>query len=154
MGAFVVLTSSSNDKLGRGKKLGADVTINYRTRPDWDVRARELTLGAGVDHILEVGGNGTLPVSLRAVRDGGHLALVGLLTGSPADESSARDNGRDVRVDSIYVGSVRHFERLNEAIAAHDIHPVVDRVFPFEEAKLAYEYVESGHHFGKVVIKV
>jgi NADPH:quinone reductase-like Zn-dependent oxidoreductase len=153
-GASVILTSSSDPKLERGKALGASATINYRQQPDWDVRARELTSNQGVDHILEVGGKGTLPISLRATRDGGHIALIGLLTGAPADREEALRNERGVRIDSVYVGSVRHFENLNAALARSNIRPVIDRVFPFDETIQAYQYLESGAHFGKVVIHI
>jgi NADPH:quinone reductase-like Zn-dependent oxidoreductase len=153
-GATVILTSSSDAKLARGKELGADFTINYRARQDWDVAARELTQGRGVDNLLEVGGADTLPTSLRAVRDGGHLVLVGLLTGQMGDRDQARQNERGVRVDAVYVGSVHHFERLNEFIARTGIQPVIDRTFPFESALEAYRHLESGAHFGKVVISV
>jgi len=153
-GARVILTSSHDDKLARGKALGADALVNYRTTPKWDVAAREFTGGRGVDHILEVGGAATLPISLAALRDGGHLSIVGLLTGDRADPEVAAKNGRGIRVDSVYVGSVRDFEALNEAIAKAKLHPVVDRVFPFEQAPQAYQYLQAGTHFGKVVIAV
>jgi NADPH:quinone reductase-like Zn-dependent oxidoreductase len=153
-GASVILTSSSDAKLERGRALGASAGINYRNQPDWDARARELTGGKGVDHILEVGGKQTLPTSLRATREGGHIALVGLLTGAPADRDEALRNERGVRIDSLYVGSVRHFENLNAALARSDIRPVIDRVYPFEEAVQAYKHLESGSHFGKLVIHV
>ncbi|ABG03232.1 Alcohol dehydrogenase, zinc-binding protein [Rubrobacter xylanophilus DSM 9941] len=153
-GARVILTSSSDEKLERGRELGADETINYRETPDWDLRARELTGGRGVDHILEVGGAGTLPRSLRAVRDGGHLTLVGLLSGERADLEEAAKNERGVRVDSVYVGSLRHFEDMLRDIERARLRPVIDRVFAFEEARQAYEHLQSGRHFGKVVIRV
>ncbi len=154
VGARVLLTSSSDEKLARGKALGADELVNYQRTPDWDRVAREWTGGPGVDQLLEVGGAGTLPISLRAVRPGGHISLVGLLTGETADREAARKNDRGVMVDSVYVGSVRHFEEMNALIARADLHPVIDRVFPFEEAREAYEYLRSGAHFGKVVIRV
>ncbi|QYJ16479.1 Alcohol dehydrogenase [Rubrobacter xylanophilus DSM 9941] len=153
-GARVILTSSSDEKLARGKRLGADEVINYEKTLDWDLRARELTGGRGVDHILEVGGAKTLPRSLRAVRDGGHITLVGLLSGERADLKEASGNDRNIRVDSVYVGSLRHFEAMLEDIGSNRLHPVVDRVFPFEEAGEAYDYLQSGRHFGKVVIRV
>lgn len=153
-GARVLLTSSSDEKLERGRRLGADATVNYRTTPDWDRVAREWTGGRGVDQLLEVGGAGTLPLSLRAVREGGHISLVGLLTGEMADREAARKNDRGVRVDAVYVGSVRHFEEMNREIERAGLKPVIDRVFPFEEARQAYEYLRSGAHFGKVVIRV
>lgn len=153
-GARVILTSSSDEKLARGKELGADEVINYKKTPDWDLRARELTGGRGVDHILEVGGAGTLPRSLRAARDGGHITLVGLLSGERGDLEEASKNDRNIRVDSVYVGSLRHFEEMLDDIERARMHPVVDRVFPFEEARHAYEYLQRGDHFGKVVIRV
>ncbi len=152
-GARVILTSSKDEKLARGRALGADAVVNYRTRPDWDAAARELTSGRGVDHILEVGGAKTLPRSVAALRDGGHLTLTGLLGGERATVDMAR-NDRGLRVDSVYVGSVRHFERMNERIVAAGLRPVVDRVFPFEQAREAYEHLRSGRHFGKVVVAV
>jgi NADPH:quinone reductase-like Zn-dependent oxidoreductase len=153
-GARVLSTSSSDAKVARAKELGADHGINYRSRKDWDAAARELTEGRGVDRLLEVGGAGTLKTSLRALREGGHLVLVGLLTGKTADQDQVNESSRRVRVDSIYVGSVRHFEHLNETIERHRIQPVIDRTFPFESASQAYRYLESGAHFGKVVITV
>jgi NADPH:quinone reductase-like Zn-dependent oxidoreductase len=154
VGGTVILTSSSDAKLSRGKELGASHTVNYRTRKDWDAAARELTLGRGVDIILEVGGQQTLPTSLRAVRAGGLVVLTGLLGGKPGDLEQARKNEQGVRAESVYVGSVRHFERLNEAIARGRIHPVIDRIFPFEAAQDAYRHLESGGHFGKIVIEI
>jgi NADPH:quinone reductase-like Zn-dependent oxidoreductase len=153
-GARVILTSSQDEKLARGKALGADAVINYRTTPAWDAAARALTGGRGVDHILEVGGARTLPTSLNAVREGGHLTLVGLLGGERGDPATAARNTRGVRVDSVYVGSVRHFEAMNEGIARARLRPVVDRVFPFEQAREAYQHLQRGAHFGKVVVAV
>ncbi|BBL80219.1 NADPH:quinone oxidoreductase [Rubrobacter xylanophilus] len=153
-GARVILTSSSDEKLERGKRLGADEAINYEKTPDWDLRARELTGGRGVDHILEVGGAKTLPRSLRAVREGGHITLVGLLGGERADLEEAAKNDRGIRVDSVYVGSLRHFEAMLKDVESARLRPVVDRVFPFEEAREAYEYLQSGRHFGKVVVRI
>ncbi len=151
-GARVILTSSSDEKLRRGEALGADAVVNYRTTPEWDAAARALTGGKGVDHILEVGGATTLPLSLRAVREGGHVALVGLLGGQRGDPDAAARNDRGVRVDSVYVGSVRHFEAMNGFLVRARLRPVVDQVFPFERAREAYAYLEAGAHFGKVVV--
>ena len=153
-GARVILTSSRDDKLARGKELGADAVINYQRTPDWDARARQLTGGRGVDHVLEVGGAGTIARSLRATRDGGHVSIVGILSGAWPDRAEAERNERGIRVDSVFVGSVRHFEALNAAIVRTGLRPIVDRVFPFEEAKQAYRYLASGAHLGKVVIRV
>lgn len=155
-GARVILTSSSDEKLARGKALGADAVINYRTTPAWDAEARALTGGAGVDVILEVGGAATLPTSLRAVRDGGHVTLVGMLGGERADPSDAVTAGaaRGIHVDSVYVGNVRSFEAMNAAFSRGRVRPVVDRVFPFEEARQAYAALADGGHFGKIVVRV
>ena len=153
-GARVILTSSHDEKLRRGKAMGADAVINYRKVPDWDLAARELTNGRGVDHIVEVGGAGTLPISLRAVREGGHISLVGLLSGAPASREAAARNDRGIRVASVYVGSAKHFEAMNQAIARARLHPIIDRTFAFEEAKQAYEYLKGRKHIGKVIISV
>lgn len=154
LGARAILTSSRDEKLARGRSLGADATINYRNTPAWDVPAHALTGGKGVDHILEVGGAATLPISLRALRDGGHLTVVGLLSGSPADPEAAGRNDRGIRVDSVYVGSARHLAAVAGAFAQAKVRPVVDRVFPFEEARAAYGTMERGDHFGKIVIRI
>jgi NADPH:quinone reductase-like Zn-dependent oxidoreductase len=153
-GARVILTSSRDDKLARGKALGADELVNYRTTPDWDVAARALTGGRGVDHILEVGGAGTLPTSLRALRDGGHLTVVGLLSGRPPAREPGAPVERGIRVDAVYVGSVRHQEAFCELVARTGLRPVVDRVFPFEQARQAFEALRRADHFGKLVVAV
>jgi NADPH:quinone reductase-like Zn-dependent oxidoreductase len=154
VGARVFITSRSDEKLARAAELGADGMINTAKLPSWDEGVRELTIGRGVDHLIEVGGAGTLPLSLRALRDGGHLALVGLLSGAPASKQEAESNARGIRVDSIYVGSRRDFVALLEIVTRFNIHPVIDSSFPFEEAPQALEYLKSGRHFGKVVIRL
>jgi len=154
LGARVVLTSSRDDKLARGKAIGADETINYRTAPDWGERARAKTGGRGVDHLLEVGGAKTLPQSLAALREGGHLSIVGFLSGGRADPEAASRNDRGIRVDSVYVGSARHLEEVFGAFARARVRPVVDRVFPFEEVPEAYRFLERGEHFGKIAIRI
>jgi NADPH:quinone reductase-like Zn-dependent oxidoreductase len=151
-GATVIATSSSDEKLARAQRLGADHTINHRNTPEWDVRVRELTGGRGVDHVLEVGGAQTLYRSLAALRDGGRVALVGQLSGEMASAEIARKNDRGIRVDQVFVGSARHLAALAESIASSGLRPVIDRVFPFEAAIDAYRYLASGAHFGKVVI--
>jgi NADPH:quinone reductase-like Zn-dependent oxidoreductase len=155
-GARVILTSSSDEKLARGKALGADAVVNYRTTPAWDAAARALTGGAGVDAILEVGGAATLPTSLEAVRDGGHVTLVGFLGGARADlgEATSLAAARGIRVDPVYVGNVRSFEAMSSAFARSKLRPVVDRVFPFGEARAAYATLRAGGHFGKIVVTV
>jgi NADPH:quinone reductase-like Zn-dependent oxidoreductase len=153
-GATVILTSSSDEKLARGKRLGADLTINYRSTPAWDVMARELTGGRGVDHILEVGGAGTLQRSLGALRSGGRVVLAGQLSGEMASREVAERNDRAIRVDQVFVGSARHLDRLARSIEGSAIDPVIDRVFSFDAALEAYRYLQSGAHFGKVVIRI
>jgi NADPH:quinone reductase-like Zn-dependent oxidoreductase len=153
-GAKVILTSSDDAKLARGKALGADAVVNYRKTPAWDEAARAATGGRGVDHLLEVGGASTLPVSLRAVRPGGHVTLTGLLGGARADVDTAARLAPGVRVDSVFVGSARHRGALADDVARERLRPVVDKVFPFERARDAYEHLRSGAHFGKVVVAV
>ena len=151
-GARVIATSSSDAKLARARDLGASDGINYQTTPDWDVAVRNLTEGQGVDHVVEVGGAGTLPRSMKAVKLGGHIALIGVLTGGEIDPRPLLF--KNIRLQGIYVGSRVMFESMNRAIALHKLRPVVDRVFPFEQAVDAYKHLESGAHFGKVVIRV
>ncbi|WP_435020310.1 zinc-dependent alcohol dehydrogenase family protein [Tundrisphaera sp. TA3] len=151
-GARVIATSSSDEKLARVLSLGASDGINYRTTPDWEKSVRELTGGRGVDHIVEVGGAGTLPRSIKAVRSGGHIALIGVLTGGEIDPRPLLM--RSIRLQGIFVGSRVMFESMNRAIVANQIRPVIDRVFPFDQAPAAYAHLESGSHFGKVVITI
>ncbi len=153
VGARVFITSRSDEKLARAAALGADGLINSDKLPSWETGVRELTIGRGVDHLIEVGGAATLPISLRALRDGGHLALVGLLSGAPASRAVAERNERGIKVDTIHVGSRRDFAALLELVARFKIHPVIDTSFPFTEAPRAFEYLKSGRHFGKVVIR-
>ncbi len=152
-GARVFATSGSDAKLARLRSMGADAMVNYRTSPDWDKAARDFSGGAGVDHVIEVGGAGTLPTSLKAVKRGGHIALIGVLSGSGECDPRLIFL-KQVRMQGIYVGSRRMFEDMNRAIEAAGMRPVVDRVFGFAEVPAAYSYLESGAHFGKVVIRV
>ncbi len=153
MGARVLIISSSAAKLERARVLGADETINYVERPDWDLRVLDLTAGVGVDHVLEVGGAGTLERSLRATRISGTISLIGVLTGSPERNPSPMDvMFKRLTLRGIYVGSRRMLEELCRAIEVNAITPVIDRVFPFEKVQDAYRHLKSGQHFGKVVI--
>jgi NADPH:quinone reductase-like Zn-dependent oxidoreductase len=153
MGAKVMITSSSDEKLQKATQLGADITINYRTYPDWEEKVWELSDRMGVDHVVEVGGYQTLSKSLRSVRYGGKVALIGVLTGFAGDVSTVSILFKHIRVQGIYVGSRDMFEQMNCAIAQNKLKPIIDRVFSFNEAKEALSYLESGKHFGKVVIK-
>lgn len=152
-GARVIATSSSDEKLARVKAMGAAEIINYKTTPDWEERVRKIT-GAGVDHVVEVGGSGTLMKSLRAVRMGGTVSVIGALSGGGSEVSPVPILMKTVRVQGIFVGSREIFEAMNRAITTHRMKPVLDRVFPFSEAREAMHHMESGAHFGKVVIKV
>lgn len=151
-GARVILTSSSDEKLERAKALGADAGVNYRTHPDWEKEVWTLTGRRGVDHVVEVGGAGTLPKSIAATRVGGAVHLIGVLTGGQIDPLPVMQKAIDLR--GVFVGSREMFEAMNRAVAFHRIHPVIDRVFPFEEAQAAYRHLESQAHLGKVVIRL
>jgi NADPH:quinone reductase-like Zn-dependent oxidoreductase len=152
-GARVIATSSNDQKLSRARSLGASDGINYREVPEWGESVRQLTGGRGVDHVIEVGGAGTLAQSLRAVRTGGHVALIGVLSGY-GQFNPLPILMKGVRVTGIYVGSREMFEDMNRAIALSRLKPVVDRVFDFADAVEALKHVESGAHFGKVVIRL
>ena len=151
-GARVIATSSSDAKLDRVRALGASDGINYQTTPDWDVAVRNLTDGQGVDHVVEVGGGGTLARSIKSVRVGGQIAMIGVLTGGEVDPRSVLM--KSIHLRGIFVGSRLMFEAMNRAIAASRLEPVIDRVFPFDQAVEAYQHLEGGSHFGKVVITV
>jgi NADPH:quinone reductase-like Zn-dependent oxidoreductase len=152
-GARVIITSSRDDKLARALELGASDGINYVTTPKWDERVRELTGGAGVDYVVEVGGAGTLTQSMKAVKSGGQISLIGVLSGGTGQINPLPILMRNLRVQGIFVGSREMFEAMNRAISLHRLKPVVDRVFPFAEAVAAYRYMETGAHFGKVTIR-
>ncbi len=152
-GARAVVTSRSDEKLQRARTLGADETINSTEIPQWDEQVRKLTGGRGVDHVLEVGGAETIALSLRAIRLGGHVDLIGGLGGFTGSVEF-----RDLRshmgvVQSFYVGNRATFEAMNTFITQHQIHPVIDRIFPFEQAPAAFEYLAEAGHIGKVVIE-
>lgn len=152
-GATVIATSSSDEKLARAKELGADHLINYKAQPDWHKVARDITGGRGVDNAIEVGGPGTLEKSLAATAVSGRVSLIGVLTGGTGAVDPMMALFNRVTIQGIYVGSVEMFAAMNRAIAASELHPVVDRVFSFEEAREAYHFLEQGAHFGKVVIR-
>jgi NADPH:quinone reductase-like Zn-dependent oxidoreductase len=153
-GARVLATSSSDAKLERALRLGASDGINYKTTPDWEEKARELTGGSGVDHVVEVGGAGTFAKSLRDVRMNGRIYLIGILSGGGGQVNPTPILMKNARVQGIYVGSREMFEAMNRAIALHKLRPVVDRVFGFEEIRQALQHMESGAHFGKICLKV
>lgn len=153
LGALVIVISSSDEKLARVRTMGADETINYRTVPEWGKRAREIAGKDGVDHVVEVGGQGTLPQSLRAIRAGGTISVIGVLAGGIMDLPLGPIVTRHVRLQGITVGNRDDFAKMAVAISQHKLHPVIDRVFAFEELRGALDYLSSGKHFGKVCIK-
>ena len=152
-GARVIATSSSDEKLAQAKQLGASDGVNYRAHPEWHTEVQRLTGGRGVDHLLEVGGAGTLPRSIEAVRQGGQIHLIGVLTGT-GDINPAVAMRKGLILRGIYVGSRQMFEAMNRAIELHQIRPVIDRVFAFDDAKAAYAHLQSQTHVGKVVIRI
>ncbi len=151
-GARPIITSSSEDKAQRARQMGAIGTANYRTNPDWGKEVRKLTGDAGVDHVLEVGGRDSLPRAMDALGYEGHVALIGGLSGFAADAPTGRLLGMGARITGIYVGSRADFEAMNRFIAQHKIKPVVDRVFPFEKAAEALDFMDNGSYMGKIVI--
>jgi NADPH:quinone reductase-like Zn-dependent oxidoreductase len=153
LGAQVIATTSTAEKAERLKALGASEVINYSETPDWDEKVRELTDGRGVDRVVEIGGPGTIAKSLKALAVGGHVSLIGAsLSPSGTMLDPLLLTGRGITVGSISVGSRADFEAMNRAIALHRLRPVIDRTFPFAEAKAAYRHFEGRGHFGKVVI--
>jgi len=152
MGATVIATSSSDAKLERLRSLGADHTLNYRQHADWGARARDWTGGRGVDHIVEVGGPGTLEQSITAVRVGGHISLIGVLTGRKGEVPTAALMAKQARLQGLIVGSRRHQRDFVRALDATGLRPVIDRSFPFSEMVEANRYLESNQQVGKIVV--
>ena len=151
-GATVIATSSSDEKLARAKALGADHLINYKEKPDWAKEVRTITGGRGADHIVEVGGAGTFVKSLEAVRTGGHVSIIGVLSGITQDIPIALIMGSNIKVKGITVGSRVMAEEMCAAIDASKIQPVVDKVIPFKDAVKAFELMQGQGHFGKIVL--
>jgi NADPH:quinone reductase-like Zn-dependent oxidoreductase len=153
-GARTIVTSSSDEKLERAKALGADETINYKTIPNWEEEVYRLTDSIGVDHIVEVGGAGTLEKSIKSVRYGGRISLIGVLSGFGGEINPQPLLGKSITLQGIYVGSREMFAAMNRAIAHHQLKPIIDRTFTFTEANEAYQYLKGGSHFGKVIIQL
>ena len=152
-GLRTVITSSSDEKLGRAKGLGADRLVNYKTTPAWSVPVREATGGRGADFIMEVGGGGTIQESMRAIRIGGHIAIIGVVAGAGDPFNPAALIGNSAKLQGLSVGSRDMFEAMCRAIDLHRIAPVVDKVFPFTEARAAFAAMAAGEHFGKIVLE-
>ncbi|MCG2577252.1 NAD(P)-dependent alcohol dehydrogenase [Dechloromonas sp. XY25] len=154
MGATVISTSSSDAKLERLKALGADHTINYQQTPDWGARVLELTDGRGVDHVVEVGGPATLAQSITAARIGGHIALIGVLTGIEGNAPILTLLAKQIRLHAFVVGSRNHQQEMVRALSANKLRPVIDRSFPLGGLADAFRHEESGRHFGKICIEI
>jgi NADPH:quinone reductase-like Zn-dependent oxidoreductase len=154
MGARVLAITSSADKAKRLVALGADAVHNYKTDPAWDDWAIAQTNGLGVDRVIEIGGPETLNRSLKATRFGGHIALIGVLTGTSGEVQTVQILRKGIRLDGIYVGSRAMFADMLDSFTKAKLKPVIDSVFPFDQAPDAFRRIESGQHFGKIVIRV
>ena len=151
-GATVIATSSSDAKLERLKALGADHLINYQATPAWGEKVRELTAGRGVDHVIEVGGPATLEQSMIAARIGGHVSLIGILTGVAGQLPLVQALVRQIRLQGVLVGSRAQQQAMVRAIDANGLRPVVDKHFALEQIVEAFRYQESNRHFGKICL--
>ncbi|MFO1128616.1 MAG: NAD(P)-dependent alcohol dehydrogenase [Rhodospirillales bacterium] len=152
-GARVVVISSRDERLDRARALGADIAINYTATPAWGRAAREQAGGDGVDHVVEVGGAATLPQTLRAVRTGGAISLIGVVAGGRGEVNMGPIVTRQIRLQGITVGSRDGFEAMLRAVEQHRLRPVVDRVYGFDELHPALDYLASGAQFGKICIR-
>lgn len=154
MGATAIITSSSDAKLEKARALGADHTINYKTEAKWGDAARKWTCGRGVDHVLEIGGPGTLPQSISAARIGGHIALIGILTGTAGPVPTLAMMAKQIRLIGIIVGSRRHQLEMIRGLDANPMRPVIDRTFALQDLPAAFHYEESNQHFGKICVEI
>ena len=153
MGARVIVTSSSDEKLRRAVKLGADVTVNYKTEPEWWQTVKAATDGIGVDHVIDVGGPDTLNQSLKAVKPGGFIGVVGILTGTECKLDIRNFLSRNARLQSLTVGSRESFEEMNAFLAKHQLHPAIDQVFTWSKTPDALRELKAGKHFSKLVLR-
>ena len=151
-GATVIATSSSDEKLERLKTLGADEVINYRSTPNWGEKVRALTDNRGVDHVIEVGGPATLEQSMIAARIGGHVSLIGILTGVAGQLPLVQALVRQIRLQGVLVGSRAHQQAMIRAIDGNGLRPVIDKAFELEQIVEAFRYQESNQHFGKICL--
>lgn len=152
MGAQVIATSSSGDKLKRLKALGAEHTLNYKEEPNWGRRVKDFTGGRGVDHVVEVGGPGTLPQSIEALAVGGHIALIGVLTGVAGEIPTARLMAKQGRLQGLIVGSRTQQQEMVRGIDALGLRPIIDASFPLEQIADAFRHEAAGRHFGKICL--
>ncbi|MBU1378255.1 MAG: NAD(P)-dependent alcohol dehydrogenase [Alphaproteobacteria bacterium] len=152
-GYRTIITSSSDEKLERAKALGADHVVNYKTTPEWSKAVRAATGGKGADFIMEVGGGGTIQESMKAIKVGGHIAIIGIVAGAGEPFNPAALIGNSAKLQGLSVGSRDMFEPMCRAIELHQIRPVVDKVYPWTEAKAAIGAMAAGEHFGKIVLE-
>ena len=152
-GATVIATSSSDEKRERLEAMGAAHTINYRTHPDWGTRVHEWTGGRGVDHVIEVGGPGTVPQSIEAVKVGGHISLIGVLTGRSGEIPTGALMRKQARLHGLIVGNRTQQQDYVRALETAEIRPVIDQSFPLDGIADAFRYEESGRHFGKICLE-
>jgi NADPH:quinone reductase-like Zn-dependent oxidoreductase len=152
-GLRTLITSSSDAKLERARELGADHVVNYKTTPSWSGPVREATSGRGADFIMEVGGGGTIQESMRAIKIGGHIAIIGVVAGAGDPFNPAALIGNSAKLQGLSVGSRDMFESMCRMMDLRKIFPVVDKVFPFTEAKAAFSAMAAGEHFGKIVLE-
>ena len=153
-GARVIATSSTDEKAARAAALGASDVVNYRRTPEWEQEVKRLTAGRGVDCVVEIGGAGTLARSMRALARGGKVGLIGFLAGRDGDTNPTPLMMVGGSLHGIFVGDREMFEEMNRALAVNRIRPVVDRVFPFDEAPAAYQQHASSSFVGKIVVAV
>lgn len=152
-GAQVILTSSRDEKRQRAEGMGADFTLNYRVDENWGKSAKKWTGGRGVDQIIEVGGAGTLSQSLKAIAPGGRISLIGILAGASKPLNILPILMNQITVQGVMVGHKRGFEAMLRAMAAVEMQPVIDRIFPVEDISAAFAYLKSGAHFGKICLR-
>ena len=153
-GARVLAISSSDEKATRLREQGASATHNYRNDPAWDDWALAQTGGVGVDKVIEIGGPETLNRSIKATRFGGHIALIGVLTGTAGDVQTVGILRKGIRMDGVYVGSRATFAQMLRAMTQAGMHPIIDSTFDFDQAVAAFDHIASGRHFGKIVIRI
>jgi NADPH:quinone reductase-like Zn-dependent oxidoreductase len=154
MGARAIVLSSKPDKLNRAKEMGADILINYEELPDWDKVVMEKTGGKGADLVIELGGSGTLERSMNAAKISGRISMIGVLTGVTGQVNPMSIIRKCLSVNGIYVGSSDMQKQMHAALEANQIHPVIDRIFTFDQAKEAFAYMEGAKHFGNIVIRI
>jgi NADPH:quinone reductase-like Zn-dependent oxidoreductase len=153
-GATVIATSSSDEKLAKLSNLGADYLINYKKTPNWGELALELTHGQGVDHVIEVGGPATLAQSMTAARIGGHISVIGILTGLGGELSIVQALIKQLRLQGVLVGNRTQQQDMIKAINTNNMRPVIDKVFALEQIVEAFQYQESNQHFGKICLEM